>query len=418
MKALEFTVTPARFLLSRSLGRFSRAFIYGRPSGLRMVERPLPDLPGDDWVRLEVLLCGICGSDLANLGYRSSPSMEPFGSFPAILGHEILARVMEVGSGIAHLQAGDRVVVDPMLHCEARGFSRDSWCPSCEDGAHSTCGCAGEEGELVVGESGRKLAPGLTIGYHRDLPGGWGEIMVAHKRQVWPVSDAIPDRIAVLTEPLAIGVHGVLQSDALASPGPILVIGSGTIAFGTLWALRTLGYRGELIAQTKRPHESDLALALGADRTIAPGAEARQALVDTGAHAYMPILGPEVFGGGGFPLIFDCVGSRSSLSQAFGFGAARGRIVVLGCAGQLRKFDLTFLWARELQVQGFVGYGVEEGLGKGRHTFDIVLERMRDDPGALAEVVTHVFPLAQYREALVAALDHRQSGAVKVALQP
>ncbi len=418
MRAVEFNVTIPRYLLARSLGRVSGAFVHGRPSGLRLVERAAPELPGDDWVGIEVLLCGICGSDLANISFRSSPAMEPFGSFPAVLGHEILGRVTQVGAAVTHLRTGDRVVVDPMLHCEARGWATDSWCASCEIGAHSTCGNAGEEGDLVVGDEGKRLAPGLTIGYHRDLPGGWGETMVAHARQVRPVPGGIPNRTAVLAEPLSIGVHGVLQSQALDSPGPILVIGSGTIALGTIWALRTLGYQGELVAQAKRPHEMKLAAALGADRTITPGAEARQELVDTGAHAYMPVVGPEVFCGGGFPLIFDCVGNRSSLAQALGFGAARGRIVVLGCAGQIRKLDLTFLWAKELQVQGFVGYGAEGGRGQGRHTFDITLERMRDDPSALSKIVTHIFPLAQYREALVAALDHRQSGAVKVALQP
>ncbi len=418
MKAIEFNVTIPGYLLARTLGRVSSAFIHGRASGLRLVERAVPALPGDDWVQIEILLCGICGSDLANISFWSSPAMEPFGSFPAVLGHEVLGRVTQVGAGVSHLRVGDRVVVDPMLHCESRGWTEDSWCASCRAGAHSTCCTAGEEGKLIVGEGGQRLAPGLTIGYHRDLPGGWGEMMVAHARQVRPVPDGVPNRTAVLAEPLSIGVHGVLQSGALDSPGPILVIGSGTIAFGTIWALRTLGYRGELVAQAKRPHERKLATALGADQTIAPGAEARQALVDTGAHAYMPVVGPEVYSGGGFPVIFDCVGSRSSLAQSFGFGAARGRIVVLGCAGQLRKLDLTFLWAKELQVQGYVGYGVEGGRGQGRHTFDITLERMRDDPGALAEIVTHIFPLAQYREALVAALDHRRSGAVKVALQP
>ena len=78
------------------------------PSRLGLVDRVPPPLPGDDWVRIEVLLCGICGSDLGNVSYRSSPAMEPFGSFPAVLGHEILGRVAEVGSGVTHVGVGDR----------------------------------------------------------------------------------------------------------------------------------------------------------------------------------------------------------------------------------------------------------------------------------------------------------------------
>ena len=55
---------------------------------------------------------------------------------------------------------------------------------------------------------------------------------------------------------------------------------------------------------------------MGASTIIRPGDEARQALVDTGARAYMPIVGDEVYSGGGFPLIFDCVGSGQTLSQS------------------------------------------------------------------------------------------------------
>ncbi len=59
----------------------------------------------------------------------------------------------------------------------------------------------------------------------------------------------------------------------------------------------------------------ELALKLGASEVISPGPEARQALVDTGAMAYQPLVGPEVYAGGGFELVFDCVGSQGSLEQ-------------------------------------------------------------------------------------------------------
>ena len=441
MKAVEFNVTVPGYLLAKSLGRVADSAIHGRLSQLSLVDRPAPSLPGEDWVRIEVLLCGICGSDLGNIAYDSSPAMEPFGSFPAVLGHEILGRVVEAGPRAGHLSPGQRVVIDPMIHCEARGYARDQWCRSCAAGLHATCEMAGEDGPLVVGgrpagkrdqpvrmrgrpmgmrgrspeQGGRPLGPGLTVGYHRDLPGGWGEQVIAHKRQVFPVPDGLDDRVAVLAEPLAIGVHGVLGSGALQSPGPVLVIGSGAIAFAVVWSLRTLGYEGRLIAQSKRTHEVEMARALGADETVTPGDEARQALVDTGARAYMPVVGDEVYAGGGFAFVFDCVGSESSLAQSLRFASPRGRVVLLGCAGQLKKLDLTFLWARELRVQGFVGYGMEEWDGQRRHTFDVTLERMAADPSALARMVTHVFPLEQYRDALRAAGDHR-SGAVKVVL--
>ena len=158
--------------------------------------------------------------------------------------------------------------------------------------------------------------------------------------------------------------------------------------------------------------------ALGATETVAPGPEAREALVGTGAMAYQPIVGPEVYSGGGFPLIFDCVGNRNSLSQALSYAAPRGRIVVLGCAGEVKKLELSFLWARELQVQGFVGYGPEQWRGSTKHTFQITLDALVETDSSVGEMVTHVFPLEQFRAALSAAGNHRRSGAIKVVIQP
>ena len=240
--------------------------------------------------------------------------------------------------------------------------------------------------------------------------------MVAHESQLFPVPDAIPDRRAVLTEPVSIGVHAALRSPPHPDE-PVLVIGSGPIALGTIWALRVLGFDGFLLGQTKRRHEAELARAFGASDVVSPGLEARDALVDTGAVAYQPIVGPEVFERGGFPLIFDCVGNAGSLSQALRFASPRGRIVMLGCAGQLR-LDLTAMWARELDLRGYVGYGRESWRGDTRHTMAITHELMEETGTTLERMVTHVFPLGQFRTAMSAAANHRKSGAVKVLLEP
>jgi L-iditol 2-dehydrogenase len=415
VRAVELNVSVPRFIVARSLGRVTDAAVFGGLSGLRMRQVPEVELPGARWVSLRVLGCGICGSDLGNLTYASSPAMEPFGSFPAVLGHEILAVVEAVGHGVTHVAPGQRVSVDPMISCEVRGYGGEATCPSCREGRHGTCEMAGEEGLTVVG--GHPLSRGLTIGYHRDLPGGWSERIVAHESQVFPLDDRISSRAAVLVEPLSIGVHAVLN----APPEPhedVLVIGSGPIAFGTIWALRATGFEGVVVAQTKRAHEAELARTLGATHVVAPGAEARQALVDTGARAYQPIVGEEVFAGGGFGRIFDCVGSGSSIDQSLRYASARGTVVLLGCAGELRRLDLSFLWARELSVRGFVVYGMEEWRGRRRHTMEITQELLVETGAPLERLVTHVFPLAQYRDALAAAADHRRSGAIRVVLTP
>lgn len=413
MKAIRFHVSVPGYVMARSLGRLTDAATFGALSGVRLEELPPPALPGPEWARLEVLAAGVCGSDIGNVTYAASPAMEPFGSFPAVLGHEILARVVEKGRAADDVRVGQRVVVDPMLSCTVRGHG-DS-CRSCREGCPSTCERAGEVGAFEL--DGEPLAPGLAVGYHRDLPGGWGEEMVAHRSQLHPVHEELEDRAAVLIEPLSIGMHAVLRSRPLG-PGPALVIGSGPIALGTIWALRAVGYRGKIVGQTKRDHEARLARRMGASEVVSPGLDARQALVETGAMAYQPLVGEEVYSGGGFPLIFDCVGNRGSLTQALRFASPRGRVALLGCASEISKLDLTFVWAREIRIDGFVGYGRERWEGTDRHTFEVTQRKLLETGAPVEELVTHVFPLAEYRNALSAAANHRRSEAVKVLLEP
>jgi len=414
MRAVSFNVTIPGYVMGKGLGRVTEAAIFGGLSGVRYGQVTEPGLPGRDWVRLEVLKSGICGSDIGTLTFKTSPAMEPFSSFPAVLGHEVLARVAEVGPDVRRVEVGQRVAVDPIISCRMRGFAQDP-CPSCSSGLHGTCERSGEEGEIFIG--GERLRRGLTIGYQADLPGGWGERMIAHESQLFPLDDRISDPTGALMEPLAVGMHAALGTRPFGD-GPALVIGSGPIALGAIWALRAAGYEGELIAQIKRGHEADIARALGASGIVSPGDEARQALVETGAQAHMPIIGDEVYAGGGFPLIFDCVGSGETVKQALRYAAPRARIVMLGCAAEIRKLDLTFVWARELEIKGYVCYGDEEWRGERRHTFEVTQDMLLETGAPVERLVTHIYPLGQYREALSAAANRRRTGSIKVLLDP
>jgi|TARA_B110000196_G_C20524118_1_gene376888 threonine dehydrogenase-like Zn-dependent dehydrogenase len=141
-------------------------------------------------------------------------------------------------------------------------------------------------------------------------------------------------------------------------------------------------------------------------------------MIGTGAQAYMPIVGDEVYAGGGFPLVFDCVGSAQTIKQALRYATVRGRIVLLGCAAEIPKLDLTFLWANELQVQGYQCYGDESWRGKTEHTFQITHDLLLETGTPVEDMVTHVFPLGEYQNALSTAANRRKSGAVKVLLDP
>jgi len=242
--------------------------------------------------------------------------------------------------------------------------------------------------------------------------------MIAHESQLFPVAEEMSDRTGALIEPIAVGMHAVLGSRPFNNDDPVLVIGSGPIALGTIWSLRAADFQGEIVAQIKRGHEAEIARSLGATTIVAPGEEARGALIDTGAQAYMPIVGEEVYAGGGFPLIFDCVGSGQTIAQALRFASPRARIVMLGCAAELKRIDLTFVWARELNVKGYVGYGMEDWQGGRAHTFQITHDMLVESGAPVEAMVTHVYPLEQYRDALSTAANRRRTGSIKVLLDP
>lgn len=412
MRALRLDVGRLGFVVAKTLGRVSDAAFHGWPSGLRLAELPDPPLPGPEWARLRVIASGICGTDLSTLAYETSLSMEPFASFPAVPGHEVLARVEEAGPA-AGLERGQRVVVDPIVSCAQRG--RSPPCRACASGLPAACGRSAEPGAIAVG--GAPLARGACVGFHRDLPGGWGERMIAHRSQLHPVDPALDDRTAALVEPLAVALHAVLRAEVRPRER-VLVLGSGPIALGAVWALRATGFEGPLAAQVKRPREAALARALGADEAVAPGAAARGALEKTGARALKPLVGPEVFAGGGFDVVIDAVGSRATLQQAIGWAAPGGRVALVGCAGRLPALDLAFVWAHELRVQGTVGYGPDVWRGEALHGFDRTMRLLRDGRAPVREMVTHQLTLGEYRRALAAASDRAGSGSIKVLLRP
>lgn len=369
---------------------------------LALSRYPIPALPGPDWVRIRPMLAGICGSDTSLLTGRASPILSPFASFPAILGHEVVGVVEETGNEVAEW-AGTRVVVDPIISCFVRGLEP---CSACRDGLPALCRHAADG----------SLSPGMLIGYCRDLPGAWSESMLAHRSQLHRVPEGVSDDVAVLVEPLACSLHAVLA----ARPGAgekVLVVGGGTIGLGVLVALRMLDPEAEVTVVVRHPGQASFAERLGASRVVVDRGDdgPRRAAVEVaGARVHRSIVGDEVLTGG-FDLVFDGVGSGASVGASLRVVAPRGRLVLLGTAGELEHLDLTLAWARELRVIGSYVYGREASLQGAPHTFDYLLDRLAEEGAPpVAELVTHRFGLDQWRQALRAATGRSRHASVKV----
>jgi threonine dehydrogenase-like Zn-dependent dehydrogenase len=350
-------------------------------------------------VRLRPVVSGVCASDVALVTGRSSPALSPFVSFPAVLGHEVVARVAEVGAEVRALRPGHRVVVDPFISCEARGLAP---CEPCRRGDTRLCTRTAEG----------SLAPGMLIGYCRDLPGGWSEEMVAHESQLHLVPEGMPDDAAVLVEPLAVALHAVLLSPPPAG-SRVLVLGAGTIGLCTIAALRAVEPGCRVVALARHAFQRDAARQVGAE-PVGPGEGAGDAAVAAGARRYRPVWGPAVYAGG-FDRVYDCAGTERSMDDSLRVGGPGAHVVLVGCTAGAR-LDLSFVWARELRVLGSYGYGPEPAAG-GRHTFALALDLLARGTPAAGTLVTHRFPLDRWREALGVSLRRARHRAIKVVFE-
>jgi threonine dehydrogenase-like Zn-dependent dehydrogenase len=371
VKALVFSRQPARYAAAMVAGtlRPGRGARYG-PLSLRDVDEP--ELPAGDWLRLRPRLSGICGSDLATIDGRSSRYFEPIVSFPFTPGHEI----------VGDLEDGRRVAVVPVLSCAARGVTPP--CASCAAGAISLCE------RVAFGH----LEPGLQCGFCETTGGGWSQEMVVHPSQVVEVPDGLSDEQAVMIEPTACAVHAARQVDA----GRVAVIGAGTLGLLTVAALRRLSPATEILATAKHPEQRRWAKELGADVVCAPGELARAVRSATGSM----MVGDQLTGG--VPAAVDCVGSEATLSQALSVVAPGGTVHVVGMPART-TLDLTGLWHRETVMRGCYAYRRED--------FATAVELVAG--AGLDRLVSALYPLARYEDAIAHAAAAGSRGAVKVA---
>ncbi len=396
MLALEYHHSIPRFLLSKALSAcFPRRF-FPRVVPLRLREVPFAK-PRPDWVVLRPRLCGICGSDLNLLKGVESYLLEPYASFPCILGHEVVAEVVEApaASGFA---PGERVTVEPLLACQARGIAP---CRYCARGEYNLCE------NFTQGE----LPPGIILGFTQRAGGGLAEFMAAPPGSLFRLPQELPDEIAVLTDSLASALQPVLDHFP-PDTATVVIYGAGIIGQQLLRALRILGSGARLVVVARHPFQERLAEIGGADLVLLnPN---RRKLAEALDADFLP----STLGGGnlegGADLFFDCVGSSDSFQAGLLALRARGTCVLVGTAGGVSRVDVSSLWFRELRLTGSAMYAYGHLKGVRVRTFQVAVDLLCRSDYPTAGLVTHTFPLQDYRRAFQAALDKPHHQSVKV----
>lgn len=321
-----------------------KAAVFEGEGKLAVRDVPVPRLEKADQVLLEVEIAGICGTDLHILDV---PPGHP-ATAGAILGHEYVGRVLEVGDGVRSVEPGDRVVVAPNLACEICGPCREGRPNQCE---HFT-----------------------TLGIYLD--GGFAKYNLAPERALFRIAQALPPEEAVFTELLSCVVGGT-EKVRLQPGETVAILGSGPVGLMFALVFKAAG-AGKIIMTDVAPYRLEYAKKVGAD--VAVDVRTEDPVVAT----------HEVTEGRGADVVVDAVGSL--LPQAMEQAAVGGKIVLFGmnqqAVGQVRQYDIT---RKELTIVGtFIGI----------HTFPTAIRMLESGAVKPSALITHRLPLERIHEGI------------------
>jgi alcohol dehydrogenase, propanol-preferring len=200
----------------------------GQP--LVMTERPDPE-PGSGEVRLKVLACGVCRTDLHVVdGELPDPRL------PVIPGHEIVGLVEAIGEGVDRLKLGQRVGVGWLARA-------DHVCSYCLSGRENLCD-----------------AP-LFTGYTRD--GGFATHAIADADYAYPLEGLGED--AATAPLLCAGLIGWRSLVMAGEGGTLGLYGFGAAGHIILQVARWQGRKVMAFTRAGDRDSQDFALSLGAD---------------------------------------------------------------------------------------------------------------------------------------------------------
>ncbi len=398
---MTFKLNIPAYLLTGALSRIRPRVVFSSWAPVQMREIEEPKLIGPEWVTVRPRLSGFCGSDLGTVLCRESLTMEPFPSFPCVLGYEVCGEIAEAGAEVRGFAPGDRVVVMPALGCEQRGIAPP--CRMCVKGRYQLC-------ENIT--EGR-LAPGMYVGICRDAPGFISEMGVAHVSQLYKVPDGVSDENAVLVEPFSTALHMVLANPIEAGE-TVMVIGHGVMGLCTVAALKALHPDIRILGVEIDPFHSEVAKRMGAEEVIKPGGKQfyRRVAELTGAKMYSPLMARPLLLGG-VNRVFDAVGSTSTIHSALRVIAGGGWYNLLGIS-PVKKVDWVPVWFRELTIRGIYAYQDEVLDGERKHEFELALQLLEEGRVDLSHIVTHRFTLDEWRKALDTTMNKGREKAIKI----
>jgi len=335
-----------------------RAVQFERPHEIDIVTKSIPPLAQNE-VLIEVEACGVCGTDvhIVEGKSRSNP--------PVVLGHEYCGIVVDVGSGVEGLPAGQRVAVDPNISCGI--------CYYCHRGLVHLCS------DL------------RALGV--DIDGGMAERCVVPAAQVYRVPDGMSAEVAALVEPVSCGVHGI-DLAGIQAGDTVVVIGGGTMGLVMAQLARASGAARVVVVEPLE-HKRAIAKQRGVDHVLDP-------VADDVPSAIRDLTGV------GADLVIECVGKPETVQLAMEIARRGATVEIFGvCSiGATVPLEPNMVYFKELRI---IGSYINP------HTFDRALSLLASGAVSTEGLSIERFPLEGVEEALKST---REGRAMKSILLP
>jgi uncharacterized zinc-type alcohol dehydrogenase-like protein len=196
-------------------------------------------------VKIEILYCGICHSDLHYARNEWSTLMQT--AYPCVPGHEIVGRVTSVGSSVSKFKPGDLAAVGCLV-------DSDQSCPHCCAGNEQFC----QNGVWTYGGKDK----------HLDLPtyGGYSESIVVDEHFVLRAPQNLS--LAGVAPLLCAGIttYSPLRHWKVGPGKKVGIVGLGGLGHMGVKFARAFGAR--VVVFTTSPSKKEDALRLGAHEIV------------------------------------------------------------------------------------------------------------------------------------------------------
>lgn len=316
---------------------------------LRVENTPVPT-PGRGQVLLNVLRCGICGSDLhlrlhcehmAALSARVGYHRLPRGDEAFVFGHEFCGEIADYGPGTRRkLKPGTPVCAVPLIR------------------------------------NGEHIDP---LGLSPHAPGAYAEQVLVQESLLVPVPNGLAADGAALTEPMAVALHAVRRS-AIRKRDVAIVIGCGPVGLAVIAILKALGV-ATVIASDFSAGRRALAQRCGADVVVDPRTDSPYP--DPKRHGFTNTLPAMLELGVGTreklgklplpwwqswrlieaaglkpkaPVVFECVGVPGVLQSILDGAPLLSRVMVVGVCMQADQIEPSMAINKEIELRFVLGY--------------------------------------------------------------